>query len=250
MKAANSIWRASNQESKLPSERPPKDFIKFYANRLDILLGAATPFVLVLLVAAPILIVRHIHVLPDLIARIPVLAVRYPRTLRALSFGVIVVGTITLLHMLLKGIARTSELAKKYVHILWKGKTAEPDCASPDVAKTTSASTARIINDIYVLPLSGSLAAPKCDELVARVRQLIDEGYRRILIDLRNVGYIDSRGIGTLVSCFTMVNREGGQMKLLALSPAIRNLLKLETYADEDTAFAAFSSYNIAMRDK
>ena len=80
------------------------------------------------------------------------------------------------------------------------------------------------------------------------IRRLLGEGRNKILLNLAGVGYIDSSGIGELVSSFTAVKKEGGTLKLLNLTQKIQDLLaitKLLTVFDvfEDEG-EALSSYN------
>ena len=59
------------------------------------------------------------------------------------------------------------------------------------------------------------------------IRRLLGEGKNKILLNLGGVGYIDSSGIGELVSSFTAVKKEGGVLKLLSLTQKIQDLLAL-----------------------
>ena len=84
------------------------------------------------------------------------------------------------------------------------------------------------------------------------IRRLLGEGKNKILLNLAGVGYIDSSGIGELVSSFTAVNKEGGTLKLLNLTQKIQDLLAItklltvfETYDNEADAVRSFSSANV-----
>ena len=59
------------------------------------------------------------------------------------------------------------------------------------------------------------------------IRKLLEEGKKNILLNLAGVGYVDSSGIGELVSSFTSVNKEGGKLKLLNLTQKIQDLLAI-----------------------
>ena len=59
------------------------------------------------------------------------------------------------------------------------------------------------------------------------IRSLLDEGHRRIVLNLGDVDYIDSSGIGELVSGYSAVRSQGGELKLLNLSRRVRDLLQL-----------------------
>jgi len=80
------------------------------------------------------------------------------------------------------------------------------------------------------------------------IRDLISKGSKKILLNLGNVTYIDSSGIGELVSAFTAVRREGGELKLLNLTKKVHDLLQItklytvfDIKDDEATAIKAFS---------
>lgn len=59
------------------------------------------------------------------------------------------------------------------------------------------------------------------------IRKLLEEGKKNILLNLSGVSYVDSSGIGELVSSFTSVNKEGGKLKLLNLTQKIQDLLAI-----------------------
>jgi anti-sigma B factor antagonist len=79
------------------------------------------------------------------------------------------------------------------------------------------------------------------------IRDLIGKGNKKILLNLGNVTYIDSSGIGELVSAFTAVRRENGELKLLNLTKKVHDLLQItklytvfDIKDDEATAIKAF----------
>ena len=106
----------------------------------------------------------------------------------------------------------------------------------------------RQAGDVTVLDMDGKITIGEGSvALRSAVRRLIEEGKKKILLDLSNVGYVDSSGIGELVSSFTTVNREGGQLKLLNLTQKIQGLLAItklltvfDSYDDEATALNSF----------
>lgn len=106
----------------------------------------------------------------------------------------------------------------------------------------------RQAGDVTVLDLSGKITIGEGSvALRTKIRSLLEGGKKRILLNLGGVGYIDSSGIGELVSSFTTANKEGGQLKLLNLTQKVRDLLaitKLLTVFDcfENEA-EAFNSY-------
>ena len=109
--------------------------------------------------------------------------------------------------------------------------------------------TERQAGDVTILDLVGKVTI--CEGSVAlinTIRRLLGEGKNKLLLNLAGVGYIDSSGIGELVSSFTAVKKEGGVLKLLKLTQKIQDLLaitKLLTVFDVyDEESEALSSYN------
>ena len=107
----------------------------------------------------------------------------------------------------------------------------------------------RQAGDVTILDLSGKVTIGEGSvALRSAIRRLLGEGKNKILMNLGGVGYIDSSGIGELVSSFTAVNKEGGSLKLLNLTQKIQDLLaitKLLTVFDVyDTEAEALASYN------
>ena len=84
------------------------------------------------------------------------------------------------------------------------------------------------------------------------VRELLSKGRKKILLNLGEVNYIDSSGIGVLVSGFSTVRGQGGELKLVNLSKRIRDLLhitKLYSLFDvKDDEAAAVASFRPAVR--
>jgi anti-sigma B factor antagonist len=106
----------------------------------------------------------------------------------------------------------------------------------------------RQAGDVTILDMDGKITIGEGSvALRSAVRRLIEEGKKKILLNLSNVGYVDSSGIGELVSSFTTVNREGGQLKLLGLTAKIKDLLSItklltvfDTYEDEASALNSY----------
>ena len=80
-----------------------------------------------------------------------------------------------------------------------------------------------------------------------QVRDLISKGQKMLLLNLQDVPYIDSSGLGELVSAFTAVRRQGGELRLLNLGKHVHGLLQItklytvfEVYEDEEAAFLSF----------
>jgi anti-sigma B factor antagonist len=84
----------------------------------------------------------------------------------------------------------------------------------------------RTINDVRILDCSGQITLGEGTMIVRNtVRGILETGGKKIILNLANVNYIDSSGVGELVSTYTTVTKNGGQMKLLSLTKKIRELL-------------------------
>jgi anti-sigma B factor antagonist len=109
-------------------------------------------------------------------------------------------------------------------------------------------SSTRNVDGITILDLSGRITLGE-GSVVLRdtIREVLGKGEKKILLNLGDVTYIDSSGIGELVSAFTAVRKEGGELKLLNLTKKVHDLLqitKLYTVFDvKDDEAAAISSY-------
>ena len=108
--------------------------------------------------------------------------------------------------------------------------------------------TNRQAEGVTVVDMSGRITLGE-GSVVLRdtIRDLIGKGQKKILLNLGDVTYIDSSGIGELVSAFTAVRREGGELKLLNLTKKVHDLLqitKLYTVFDiKDDEAAAIQSF-------
>jgi anti-sigma B factor antagonist len=106
----------------------------------------------------------------------------------------------------------------------------------------------REIDGAVILDLNGRLVVGEGTILLReQVRALISKGQKKILLNLQAVPYIDSSGLGELVSAFTAARKEGGDLKLLNLAQKVHGLLQItklytvfEVYDDEEVAFCSF----------
>jgi anti-sigma B factor antagonist len=100
---------------------------------------------------------------------------------------------------------------------------------------------------IYVLNVDGQLIVGNRQELKAAIQEALDQGERRFLIDFSRTGYIDSSGLGALVSISKRVREQGGELRLSGLNEDLRSLFeltKLDTlFAITDTAAQALAQY-------
>ena len=107
----------------------------------------------------------------------------------------------------------------------------------------------RTVDTVTILDIQGRITMGEgIVEIRNKVRELLDTGREKILLNLGEVGLIDSSGLGTLVSSFATVSSKGGQLKLLNLGKRLKQLLVItklltvfETYEDEPKAIASFS---------
>ena len=106
----------------------------------------------------------------------------------------------------------------------------------------------RQAGDVTVLDMSGKITIGEGSvSLRTAIRRLLEEGKKRILLNLAGVGYIDSSGIGELIANYTTVNRGGGQLKLLNLTEKVQDLLVItklltvfDVYDNEAEALSSF----------
>ena len=106
----------------------------------------------------------------------------------------------------------------------------------------------RQVGDVTILDLDGQVTIGEGSvALRTAIRRLLEEGKKKILLNLAKVGYIDSSGIGELVSSYTAINKEGGQLKLLNLTQKLQDLLTItklltvfDVYESEEEALASF----------
>jgi anti-sigma B factor antagonist len=107
----------------------------------------------------------------------------------------------------------------------------------------------RQVDGITIVDLSGRITLGE-GSVVLRdtIKDLLGKGQKKILLNLGDVSYIDSSGIGELVSAFTSVRNQGGELKLLNLTKKVHDLLQItklytvfDVKDDEATAISAFS---------
>ncbi|HEU5412426.1 MAG TPA: STAS domain-containing protein [Candidatus Angelobacter sp.] len=108
--------------------------------------------------------------------------------------------------------------------------------------------SSRQVNGVTVVDMMGRITLGE-GSVVLRdtIRDLLGKGEKKILLNLGNVTYIDSSGIGELVSAFTSVRNQGGELKLLNLTKKVHDLLQItklytvfDIRDDETAAVGAF----------
>ena len=108
----------------------------------------------------------------------------------------------------------------------------------------------RVVNGIVIVDIIGQLRLGEGTNVVRDlVRDLMGKNYKNILLNLADVRYIDSAGVGELMSCYTSVRNQGGQFKLMHLSKSVHDLLQItklytvfDIEEDEDKAIQSFQS--------
>jgi anti-sigma B factor antagonist len=108
----------------------------------------------------------------------------------------------------------------------------------------------RSSGDVVVLDLKGKITLGEGDELLKdKVNSLLNQGHKKIVLNLAGVPYIDSAGLGEIVRTYTTVSRQGGQLKLLNLTKRITDLLSItklltvfETFDTESDAIRSFAA--------
>ena len=104
--------------------------------------------------------------------------------------------------------------------------------------------------DVTVIDLSGQIKLGEGTSVLRdTVRDLLGKGQKKILLNLGDVNYIDSIGVGELISALTSVRNQGGELKLLRLTKKVRDVLQItklytvfHVLDDEAEAIAAFNS--------
>lgn len=108
---------------------------------------------------------------------------------------------------------------------------------------------ARQVGDVTVVDAAGRITLGEgASAFRDLIRDLAAKGNKKILLNLAEVSYIDSSGIGEMVSGFTSITNNGGQLKLVGLSKRVKDLLQItklytvfEAFDDEAAAIRSFS---------
>jgi len=109
--------------------------------------------------------------------------------------------------------------------------------------------TIRPVDSVTVVDVSGRITLGEgCTQLRELIRDQLSKGNKNILLNLADVTYIDSSGIGELVSAFTGVAKQGGALKLLNLTKKVHDLLQItklytvfDVHDDEARAISSFA---------
>lgn len=107
----------------------------------------------------------------------------------------------------------------------------------------------RQIQDVTVVDLSGQIKLGEGSSVLRdTVKDLLAKGHKKILLNAAEITYIDSSGIGELISAFTSLRNQGGELKLLHLTKKFHDILQItklytvfDVRDDEAEAIAAFA---------
>ncbi len=110
--------------------------------------------------------------------------------------------------------------------------------------------TVRQIDSVTIVDVSGRITLGEaCTQLRELIRGQLAKGNKNVLLNLGDVSYIDSSGIGELVSSYTAVSNQGGNLKLLNLTKKVQDLLQItklytifDVHDDEAKAISSFSA--------
>ena len=108
--------------------------------------------------------------------------------------------------------------------------------------------TARQVDGVTILDLNGRIVLGEATAALRDTLQdLVAHGQKKVLLNLGGITYIDSSGLGALVSGFTTLTNQQGQLKLLNLTKKVKDLLQItklltvfEVFEDESTAIKSF----------
>jgi len=106
----------------------------------------------------------------------------------------------------------------------------------------------REIGDVVILDVNGKImGGPDSEVFQETIRALIDGGKHKVLVNLENVNWINSTGLGILIAGFTALHKSGGKLKLVNVSERIESLLMItklstifESFQREDEALQSF----------
>ena len=106
----------------------------------------------------------------------------------------------------------------------------------------------RLVDSVTIVDVSGRITLGEgCNQLRELIRGELSKGNKNVLLNLGDVSYIDSSGIGELVSAYTAVSNLGGNLKLLNLTKKVQDLLQItklytifDVHDDEAKAISSF----------
>ena len=108
----------------------------------------------------------------------------------------------------------------------------------------------RMVGDVTIVEITGDITLSKGGDVMIKdkVQSLLQQGNRKLLLDLGNVSYVDSAGLGQLVQVYATTSHLGGSLKLMRVTKRLKDLLVLtklltvfESYDNENEAVASFN---------
>ena len=108
----------------------------------------------------------------------------------------------------------------------------------------------RTVGDVTVIKVTGDITLSSGGDVMLKdkVQSLLQQGKKKLLLDLGTVAYVDSGGLGQLVQCNVTASKNGGAMKLLSMTKRLNDLLVLtklatifDSYDTEESAVKSFS---------
>jgi len=110
----------------------------------------------------------------------------------------------------------------------------------------------RMVGGVAIVKITGDITLNQRGDVMLhdKVRSLVQQGHKNVVIDLGGVSYMDSAGLGELVSAYSSTKNNGGSLKLLNLTKRLRDLLVVTKLAavfeSHDTEAAALASFGAA----
>ncbi len=88
----------------------------------------------------------------------------------------------------------------------------------------------RDVGDVVVVEINGKITIGEGDVALRNtIKELLEQGKKKIVIDMKHVSYMDSSGVGELASAYTTTKKQGGELKLANLNTKVHDLLQLTT---------------------
>jgi len=112
----------------------------------------------------------------------------------------------------------------------------------------------RTIGDVTIVDVSGKITLGDAGDTLVKdkIRSLVQQGRRKLLLNLADVAYVDSAGLGAIVQSYTTVTNQGGGLKLLNVTKRLKDLLSItklltvfDTFDNEAEAVTSFSTARV-----
>ena len=104
----------------------------------------------------------------------------------------------------------------------------------------------KVINDVIILDINGNLIGSReTDECHMKVKGLIAEGYKHVILNLSNVKRINSLGLGMLMACYSLYHNAGGKMKIAGVTEKVNSILVVTNLI---TIFEQYQNIDLALK--